>query len=89
MLSELLSLNKLELTEDELKALADYEKTSFAQFDMLKNLDITNVEPMIYNYNMVNVFREDVEIKKFSREQVLSNAPEQYEGAFQVPRVVE
>jgi len=89
MLSELLALNKLELSENELKALAEYEKTAFEKFDELKKLDTENVEPMIYNYNMVNVFREDVEIKKFSREQVLSNAPEQYEGAFQVPRVVE
>lgn len=89
MLSELLALNKLELTEDELKALADYEKTAFDKFETLKKLDIEGVEPMIYNFNMVNVFREDVEIKKFSRDQVLSNAPEQFEGAFQVPRVVE
>lgn len=89
MLCELLSLNKLQLTEAETKAITDYEKISFEKYDILKNLDTTDVEPMVYNYNMVNVFREDVENKKFSREQVLSNAPEQYDGAFQVPRVVE
>jgi aspartyl/glutamyl-tRNA(Asn/Gln) amidotransferase C subunit len=35
--------------------------------------------------NLQNVLREDAAKKLLSREELLSNAPEQYDGYFQVP----
>ncbi|NLD87954.1 MAG: Asp-tRNA(Asn)/Glu-tRNA(Gln) amidotransferase subunit GatC [Clostridiales bacterium] len=89
MLIQLAELNKLSLSEVEIKAIDKYESISMACFESLEKVNAEGREPMVYNYSMVNVFRDDMEVKKFSRDQILSNAPEQYEGAFQVPRIVE
>jgi aspartyl-tRNA(Asn)/glutamyl-tRNA(Gln) amidotransferase subunit C len=58
-------------------------------FQQLNELDTTDVEPTSHVFPVVNVLREDQTRPSLPRADVLLNAPEQADGMFQVPRVVE
>ena len=58
-------------------------------FEQLNELDTTDVEPTSHVFPVVNVLREDQTRPSLPRSEVLLNAPEQADGMFQVPRVVE
>ena len=81
-------LAKLELNEEERKqAGADMERM-LNYIDKLNELDTEGVEPMTHIFPTVNVFREDVVTGTDQRDQILSNAPQQKDGAFKVPKTV-
>ena len=50
--------------------------------------DTQGVEPMSHVFPVHNVFREDVVTGTDQRDQILSNAPQQKDGAFKVPKTV-
>ena len=82
-------LAKLELSEEEKEtAKSDMEKM-LAYIDKLNELDTDGVEPLSHVFETVNVFREDIVTNKDGHEEVLSNAPEQKDGMFMVPRTFE
>ncbi len=58
-------------------------------FQQHNELDTTDVEPTSHVFPVVNVLREDQTRPSLPRADVLLNAPEQADGMFQVPRVVE
>lgn len=81
-------LANLKLTEDEI------EKTVYNMKDILNfantvnNVNTDNVDESIGATENYNVFRKD-EIKEFGdRDILLSNAPEQEEGMFKIPKVI-
>ena len=77
-------LAKLELSPEEKKDMGrmlDY-------IDKLNELDTQGVEPMSHVFPVHNVFREDVVTGTDQRDQILSNAPQQKDGAFKVPKTV-
>lgn len=81
-------LANLKLTEEEI------EKTVYNMKDILNfantvnNVDTDNVDESIGATENYNVFRKD-EIKEFGdRDILLSNAPEQEEGMFKIPKVI-
>ena len=49
-------------------------------------LDTSNVEAMTHVFPNENVFREDVVINGNDRDNILSNAPEERDGMFAVPK---
>ena len=57
--------------------------------DKLGELDTTDVEPMSHVFSVENVFREDVVTNGDERERLLSNAPQEKDGMFVVPRTFE
>lgn len=57
--------------------------------DQINSLDISDVKPTEYIIPVNNVFREDVARPSTDREKLLSNAPNQANGCFSVPKVVE
>jgi aspartyl-tRNA(Asn)/glutamyl-tRNA(Gln) amidotransferase subunit C len=58
-------------------------------FDAIKNIDTENIKPMYTVLDVQNIMREGLAEKKFSRDVLLSAAPEQYGGYFQVPKAIE
>jgi len=58
-------------------------------FKTLENIDVSGFEPLVTVLDMQNVLRDDVASKNISRDELLSNAPEQYGGYFQVPKTLE
>jgi aspartyl-tRNA(Asn)/glutamyl-tRNA(Gln) amidotransferase subunit C len=78
-------------------ALSDEEKDLFAQqldailesMEKLNELDTSDVEPMVHIAPGNNVFREDEPGDSLPRQDALMNAPEQGEGCFKVPRIID
>ena len=75
-------LAKLELSEQE------REQAKKDMGRMLDYIDKLGVEPMVHIFPVQNVFRDDIVTNSDMREQLLSNAPEQKDGMFVVPKTV-
>ena len=83
------SMAKLSLQEAERAFISDCANMLIKSFDELKKIDTSNIEPLITVLNINNVLREDIAAKYMSREELLSGAPEQYDGYFQVPKTLD
>ncbi len=57
--------------------------------DKLNELDTSNVEPLIYMSDEVNVLREDEVIHEITQQEALKNAPKHDSDYFKVPKVIE
>lgn len=57
--------------------------------ERLNQLDTSGVEPTSYILKQQNVLRPDTPGPLWSRQSMLQNAPEQEQGYFAVPKVVE
>ena len=82
-------LARLDLAESEVEPLVGHLNSLLAQFEVLKQLDVTGVEPTSHTLPLVNVLRKDVARPSLARTQVLANAPEARDGCFAVPRILE
>ncbi|MDE5719063.1 MAG: Asp-tRNA(Asn)/Glu-tRNA(Gln) amidotransferase subunit GatC [Lachnospiraceae bacterium] len=79
-------LAKLELSEEEKEQAKSDMGRMLDYIDKLGELDTTDVEPMSHVFPVENVFREDVVTNGDERERLLSNAPQEKDGMFVVPR---
>ena len=76
------SADELEKFEDQFNQILNYA-------EILKQVDTTGIEPSPYVLPTSNVFREDVPQEGLSHEDAMKNAPEEHDGGFKVPRVIE
>ncbi len=81
-------LNQIALSDDEEAVMQDIFKSMLDSEATLATVDTENTEEMIYVMPMTNVLREDERKQPFSRESLLSGAPERSEDSWQVPRLV-
>lgn len=82
-------LAKLELSDEE-KERAKKDLGSILNYiDTMNELDTTGIEPMSHVFPIKNVFREDVVVNEADRDNLLSNAPDNKNGCFIVPKTVE
>ena len=82
-------LAKLELSDEEKEQAKSDMGRMLDYIDKLGELDTTDVEPMSHVFPVQNVFREDVVTNGDERERLLSNAPQEKDGMFVVPRTFE
>lgn len=82
-------LAKLELSDEEREQAKSDMGRMLDYIDKLGELDTAEVEPMSHVFPVQNVFREDVVTNGNDREQLLSNAPQEKDGMFMVPRTFE
>ena len=82
-------LAKLELSESEKEQAKKDMGRMLDYIDKLGELGTENVEPMSHIFPIQNIFREDVVTNSDTREELLSNAPEQKDDMFMVPRTFE
>ena len=57
--------------------------------EKLKEVDVSNIEPMAHTSNLLNVFRNDQPRDWFHASDALANAPQPANGLFLVPKVLE
>ena len=69
------TINAINTLEDSFKTLAD--------------IDTENIEPLVSVLALDNVLRADISEKFITRDELLSNAPEEYDGYFEVPKTLE
>jgi aspartyl-tRNA(Asn)/glutamyl-tRNA(Gln) amidotransferase subunit C len=83
------AMAKLDLPEHERRWIAEQMEHWKVRFKILQSIDTDNTEPLVSVLDLINITRDDIADKQFSREEILSNAPEQYNGYFQTPKTVE
>lgn len=82
-------LARLEMSGEEMRQMEKHINNLMAQFERLQELGTTGVEPTAHSFPVYNVFREDAVQTSLSQEEILANAPDQRDGCFVVPIIVE
>ena len=84
------SLARLRIDEAEQEKWSEQMEAIIEFADQLNELDLNDPESNEPGrVSLYNVFREDERKESFDRNKILSNAPEQYEGCYVVPKIVE
>jgi aspartyl-tRNA(Asn)/glutamyl-tRNA(Gln) amidotransferase subunit C len=82
-------LARLELSEEEKRTFGNQLEQILSHMEQLNRLDTTGVEPTSHAIPITNAFREDETRPSFQEEEVLGIAPEEEDGHFRVPRIIE
>jgi aspartyl-tRNA(Asn)/glutamyl-tRNA(Gln) amidotransferase subunit C len=82
-------LARLEVSEDEKAMFARQLSAILTYMEQLKEVGTEGVEPTATVLPTENVFREDEVKPSLTQEQALANAPDQAEGFFRVPKILE
>ena len=82
-------LAMFKVSDEELPRLHGEMETVIEYAGRLNEADTEGLEPTYHILPLENVFREDVVTSNFDRDKLLANAPSQYNGCFEVPKVVE
>lgn len=82
-------LVRLSLTEEEKAQITKDINSMISKMDTMKEIDTEGVEPLTHVLPLKNLFRQDVLKSSSDREEILSNAPSQKDGSFQVPKTVD
>ncbi|MFQ5988247.1 MAG: Asp-tRNA(Asn)/Glu-tRNA(Gln) amidotransferase subunit GatC [Dehalococcoidia bacterium] len=82
-------LARLGLSEEEMERFGGQLSNILENFEVLKQVDTSDVPPTAYPISLENVVREDEAAPSFSQSEILANAPRQEEGCFRVRAVLE
>ena len=82
-------LARLEVSEDEKAMFARQLSGILTYMDQLKELETKGVEPTATVLPTDNVFRDDNVRPSLPQEKALANAPDQADGFFRVPKILE
>ncbi|MGH7228305.1 MAG: Asp-tRNA(Asn)/Glu-tRNA(Gln) amidotransferase subunit GatC [Nitrospiraceae bacterium] len=82
-------LARLEITEAEKEVFGTHLSSILTYMDKLKTLNTERVEPTSTVLEQTNVLREDKVCPSLPAEKALANAPEQTDGFFVVPKILE
>lgn len=85
-IEELAASEKLKLSAEELKYIASKKEILEDSFTLLSNIETGGIPPLVSVLDIQNVLRDDIAAKMISREKLLTNAVEQENGYFQVPK---
>ncbi len=88
-LATVAKLSRLSVGEAEEEAYLKDLNAFITYVENLKAVDTDNVPPTTYAIPMQNIFREDKPRPSLFRDDALKNAPEEENGYFRVPRVLE
>ena len=82
-------LARLDLTEEEKDRFTGQLNAILKYAEQLNAIDTEGVEPMSHAVPLANVMREDAVRPSLPIEKVMLNAPDEEEGQFKVPAVLE
>ena len=82
-------LSRLEFSESEIETFTGQMDAILQYAEVLNKLNVEDVEPMAHVLPLKNVMRVDEARPSLPRELALSNAPEQEDGYFKVPKIME
>ena len=83
------NLARLSLSEEEKMQFADQLSSILDLAQKLNEVDTEQLKPTSHALDITNVFREDEARESIPRETALKNAPDQKDGHFKVPPVME
>ena len=82
-------LSRLTIPDDEAGMYTEQLSHFLDYVENLKSVNTDGVEPTTYALPIENVFRDDEVKASLPRKAALQNAPEEEDGYFKVPRVLE
>ena len=82
-------LARVGLSEGEIEKLSEQLSNILENFEVLQQIDTTDVPPTTQSITLENVVREDEPAPSHPKDEVLANAPEQEDGCFKVRAVLE
>ncbi len=82
-------LARINLNEEETTQFTQDLEKVISYVTTLEAYDVTGIEPMYHPLPSMDVLREDVVGESLTQEAALSNAPQQAQGQFRTPKVVE
>lgn len=82
-------LSRLEMKGDDVEKFTGQLNAILDYIDVLNKVDTSGVEPTAHVLPIKNVMRTDEAKPSLSRELALANAPEQEDGYFKVPKILE
>ena len=82
-------LARINLAEEEVNLFAIQLESILEFIDKLKQVDISQVEPLSYVLSAQNILRPDKLKPSLPRDEALKNAPLSLKDHFQVPKVIE
>ena len=82
-------LARLSVSEEEIEVFRRQLSEILTYIGKLNELETSNIEPTSHVLDIQNVFREDRITPSLSQEEALTGAPEQEEGFFRVPKIIE
>ena len=80
---------KIDLPETERQWVWSRAEKLVESFSALENIDTSAVDPLVTVLDIKNILRDDIVKKIITRDELLSGAPEQYDGYFQVPKTLD
>ncbi|ARI78573.1 Asp-tRNA(Asn)/Glu-tRNA(Gln) amidotransferase subunit GatC [Halobacillus mangrovi] len=83
------NLARLAITEEEADMFTKQLDDIITYAEQLNELDTEGVEPTTHVLDLKNVLRKDEPKRWISKEEALKNAPDQQDGQFKVPSVLE
>jgi aspartyl-tRNA(Asn)/glutamyl-tRNA(Gln) amidotransferase subunit C len=82
-------LARLAITDEEAEKMTKELDAIIGYAELLNELDTDNVEPTTHVLDLKNVMREDEARKWIDRDDALKNAPDQKNGQFRVPSILD
>ena len=82
-------LARLDLSEEEKVTFGSQLEQILTYMEQLNRLDTSGVEPTSHAIPVYNVFREDEVRPSLPQEEVLAIAPDEEDGHFKVPKIIE
>ncbi len=89
LIAHLASLSKLDFDDSKREEIKNDLEKILSFMEKLSEVDTSNVEPLIYINEEVNVFREDEVNNNISKEEALMNAPSKDSDFIKVPKVIQ
>jgi aspartyl-tRNA(Asn)/glutamyl-tRNA(Gln) amidotransferase subunit C len=81
-------LARLQITDGEAIEFSQQLSKMLGYFEQISKVDTTGVEPLVTPSEMEVHWREDVNIKELTAEELVASAPEKVGNLFKVPPVV-
>lgn len=81
-------LSKLKLNKEEEEKFTRELNAILNYVDKLNSIDTSNIEPLSYPIEGINVFREDIKKDSVDRESAFKNSPSHTEEYFKVPKIL-
>jgi len=83
------ALCRMDLSDEEIEKFRSQLSNILDNFEILQQVDTTNVPPTAYPIPLSNVTRDDEVATSSPQSDILSNAPRQEDGQFRVRAVLE
>ncbi|QDP39255.1 Asp-tRNA(Asn)/Glu-tRNA(Gln) amidotransferase subunit GatC [Radiobacillus deserti] len=82
-------LARLAITDEEVEKMTEQLGAIIKYAELLNELDTDQVKPTTHVLDLKNVMRKDEPRKWINKEDALKNAPDQENGQFRVPSILE